>query len=40
VSSDRLLFSWLDQDLFGMALAGHGSYLVEVLVDRELRIAS
>ena len=40
VSSDRLLFSWLDQDLFGMALAGHGSYLVEVLLGQELRIAS
>ncbi|MEZ4755441.1 MAG: hypothetical protein R2817_01295 [Flavobacteriales bacterium] len=40
VSSDRLLFSWLDQDLFGLALAGHGSYLVEVIVDHDLRIAS
>jgi hypothetical protein len=40
VSSDRLLFTWLDQDIFGLAIAGQGSYLFEVEEDRALRIAS
>jgi len=40
VSSDRLLFSWLDQDIFGLAIADQGSYLFEVHEDRALRIAS
>lgn len=41
VSSDNLLFTWLDQDIFGLAIAEHGSYLVEVQEeDLQLRIAS
>ena len=41
VSSDNLLFTWLDQDIFGLAIAEQGSYLVEVQEeDRQLRIAS
>lgn len=40
VSTDRLLFSWLEQDIFGLAIADHGSYLFEVQEDRALRIAS
>jgi hypothetical protein len=40
VSSDRLLYTWLDQDLFGLAISGHGSYLAEVLTGQQLRIAS
>lgn len=37
VSMDTLLFTWLEQDIFGLALAGHGSYLVEVEAEEERR---
>lgn len=44
VSTDTCLFSWLQEDVFGLTLAGHGSYLVEVegrqRQDRSLRKAS
>lgn len=37
VSMDTLLFTWLDKDIFGLALAGQGSYLMEVLAEEETR---
>jgi len=37
VSMDTLLFTWLDRDIFGLALAGHGSYLLEVEAEEERR---
>lgn len=37
VSTDTLLFTWLDQDIFGLALAGNGSYLLEVAAEEERR---
>ncbi len=37
ISTDSLLFTWLDQDIFGLALAGHGSYLMEVVAEEEQR---
>jgi hypothetical protein len=42
ISTDGCLFSWLDQDMFGLTLAGHGSYLLEVVPNdgRQLRQAS
>jgi hypothetical protein len=33
VSTDTLMFTWLEEDIFGMAVAGQGSYLFEVLED-------
>lgn len=30
LSTNMLLFTWLDQDIFGLSLAGHGSYLLEL----------
>lgn len=42
MSTDQCLFTWLDQDIFGLALAGHGSYLLELVpeVRSDLRKAS
>ncbi|MDQ3100160.1 MAG: hypothetical protein M3R08_02125 [Bacteroidota bacterium] len=31
ISTDGCLFSWLEDDIFGLTLAGHGSYLLEVI---------
>ncbi len=30
ISTDNVLFTWVDRDLFGLTLAGHGSYLLAV----------
>ncbi len=30
ISTDTLLFTWLEKDIFGLTLAGHGSYLCEL----------
>ena len=43
VSTDKLMFTWLEEDIFGMAVAGLGSYLFEVqeeVTQRPLRRAS
>lgn len=42
ISTDGCLFSWLQDDVFGLTLAGHGSYLLEVVPgeSRQLRRAS
>lgn len=29
ISTDTVLFTWLDDSIFGLTVAGHGSYLVE-----------
>lgn len=31
ISTDTLFFSWLERNVFGLTLAGHGSYLMEVV---------
>ncbi|HRH70803.1 MAG TPA: hypothetical protein PLB89_14975 [Flavobacteriales bacterium] len=31
ISTDTVLFTWLDDSIFGLAVAGHGSYLVETV---------
>ncbi len=33
ISMDGLLFSWLEEDVFGLTLAGEGSYLVELVAN-------
>jgi hypothetical protein len=38
VSTNTLLFTWLEDGIFGLSLAGHGSYLFEV--EQEERSAS
>lgn len=35
VSTDTLLFTWLEEEIFGLSVAGHGSYLVEVAAGNE-----
>lgn len=42
MSTDQCLFTWLDRDIFGLTLAGHGSYLLELVPesDRKLKKAS
>lgn len=30
ISTDDVLFTWLEQDVFGLSLAGQGSYLLEL----------
>ena len=42
MSTDQCLFTWLDRDVFGLTLAGHGSYLLEFVpeVRSDLRKAS
>jgi hypothetical protein len=44
ISTDGCLFSWLEEDVFGLTLAGHGSYLLEMVPNeqpaRQLRRAS
>lgn len=36
-STNNCLFSWLDEDVFGLTLAGHGSFLLEVVPDNSHR---
>jgi len=31
ISTDTLLFTWLEEGVFGLTLAGHGSYLMEMV---------
>jgi hypothetical protein len=33
VSTNTLLFTWLEEGMFGLSLAGHGSYLLELEQD-------
>ncbi len=40
LSSDTALFIWLQQDLFGLTVAGQGSYLLEIGGERLRRKAS
>jgi hypothetical protein len=41
ISTDTLLFTWLEQDIFGLTMAGHGSYLLELEEeDQAMRKAS
>lgn len=42
ISTDGCLFSWLQDDIFGLTLAGYGSYLLEVVPSevQQLRQAS
>ncbi|MCB0790834.1 MAG: hypothetical protein H6595_11785 [Flavobacteriales bacterium] len=35
ISTDTLFFSWLERDVFGLTLAGHGSYLLEVVEEQQ-----
>lgn len=35
ISTDTLLFTWLEQDIFGLSMADHGSYLLEVVESDE-----
>ncbi len=35
MSTDQCMFTWLDRDMFGLALAGQGSYLLEVVPDEK-----
>ena len=40
MSTDQCMFTWLDRDMFGLTLAGHGSYLLELVPEQRLRKAS
>jgi hypothetical protein len=40
MSTDRFLFTWLDEDIFGLTLAGHGSYLLEVVPEQDVRTST
>lgn len=45
ISTDHCLFTWLQEDIFGLTVAGHGSYLLEMdgredHIDPPLRQAS
>ena len=42
ISTDTVLFTWLQQNVFGLSLAGHGSYLLEMVdgSERTLQKAS
>jgi hypothetical protein len=31
LSTDRVLFTWLQENVFGLSVAGHGSYLLELV---------
>ena len=33
-STNECLFSWLDQDIFGLTLAGQGSFLLEIIPEK------
>ncbi len=42
ISTDNVLFTWLQENVFGLSVAGHGSYLLELVdgTERALQKAS